>query len=45
MTKRGGGQERGEIVLVIFLAFVLIVALLTILGPQIEELVLRATGR
>ena len=40
-----GGQERLEILLVLFLAFVVLVALLTILGPQIEDLVQRTTGR
>ena len=45
MLKHNGGQEGMEILLVLFLAFVLIVALLTILGPQIEDLVFRATGR
>ncbi len=45
MLKHDGGQERMEIVLILFLTFVLIVALLTILGPQIEDLVLRVTGR
>lgn len=34
-----------EIILVLFLTLVVIVALLTILGPQIEALVFRLTGR
>ncbi len=34
-----------EVALVLFLTVVVIVALLTILGPQIEALVFRLTGR
>lgn len=34
-----------EVALVIFLIFVIIIALLTILGPQIEALVYALTGK
>lgn len=34
-----------EIILVLFLAMVVGIALLTVLGPQIETLVFRLTGR
>jgi hypothetical protein len=40
-----GKPEALEIILVIFLALVVIVALLTVLGPQIEAIVFHLTGR
>ncbi len=45
MPKSNGGYEPMELALVIFLAFVVIVALLTILAPQIETLVHTVTGK
>lgn len=45
MDKHDSGQERLEILLVLFLLFVVIFALLTVLGPQIQDLVQRVTGR
>lgn len=45
MFSDDGGEERTEVLLVVFLGFVLVFALLTILGPQIESLVHGLTGR
>jgi Flp pilus assembly pilin Flp len=39
------GPDKIEVALVLFLVFVVIIAILTILGPQIESFVRTATGR
>jgi hypothetical protein len=45
LANDGGKPETTEVILVVFLALVVLVALLTILGPQIEAFVQRVTGR
>lgn len=45
MSKDDRGLEPMEVALVVFLAFVVVVALLTILSPQIETLVESVTRR
>lgn len=45
MFNDDSGQERLEVVLVVFLLFVLIIALLTILSPQIEGMVQTIVSR
>ena len=45
MESNDSKPSASEIILVIFLATVIVVALLTIFGPQIETLVFRLTGR
>ena len=45
MLSKKSGRERAEVLLVVFLTFVAIIAILTILGPQIDSLVQRITGR
>jgi|GEM_PF-6871945 len=45
MSGNGSKPEPLEVALVVFLFFVIIIALLTILGPQIEALVYSLTGR
>ena len=40
-----GKPEASDVILVIFLTLVVIVALLTVLGPQIEAIVFGLTGR
>jgi hypothetical protein len=45
MTGNDSQPDIMEIVLVVFLTLVVIIAILTILGPQIESFVRTATGR